>query len=256
MKVVGAAFRRCFGGFRVAYLPVLLTYLCFGASLVTSIALLYFEKDTLGLTPGEAAGIAFWLGLPWSMKMVAGVASDVRPIFGSRRGAYLILGALCSLAGYAALATTVRTKPAYLAAMLLVTIGYMVQDVVADALSVEVARNDEEIGQIQTLGRMATLGGGIAVGFLSGWLAARVGPRGVFTCAMALPVIVALGAAFIPRRREARTPKPRAADGALGGGRARLVLLVGLGYAAFGVALETMGVPWAQEIVLVVSAGL
>jgi len=64
MKGLGAAFRRWFGGFRVAYLPVLLTYLCFGASMVTSIALLYFEKDTLGLTPGEAAGIAFWLGLP------------------------------------------------------------------------------------------------------------------------------------------------------------------------------------------------
>src|SRR5438552_19109816 len=207
MKVVGAAFRRWFGGFRVAYLPVLLTYLCFGASMVTSIALLYFEKDTLGLTPGEAAGIAFWLGLPWSMKMVAGVASDVRPIFGSRRGAYLIVGALCSLGGYAALATTVRSKAAYLAAVLLVTIGYMIQDVVADALSVEIARNDEEIGQIQTLGRMATLAGGIAGGLPLGWLVSVLGPRGVFTCAMVLPVIVALGAALVPLRREAPAPR-------------------------------------------------
>ena len=253
---MGVALRRWFGGFRPAYLPVLLTYLCFGASMVTSIAVLYFEKDTLGLTPAEAAGIAFWLGLPWTMKMVVGVASDVRPIFGSRRGAYLILGALCSLAGYAALATTVRTKPAYLAAALLVTIGYMVQDVVADALSVEIARNDEEIGQIQTLGRVATLTGGIAVGLPSGWLAALIGPRGVFTCAMALPVIVALSVAFIPRWRDAPAAVARAAEGVLGGGRARLVLMVGLGYAAFGVALEMSDVPGAQEIVLVVSAVL
>jgi len=224
--------------------------------MVTSIALLYFEKDTLGLTPAEAAGIAFWLGLPWTMKMVVGVASDVRPIFGSRRGAYLILGALCSLAGYAALATTVRTKPAYLAAALLVTIGYMVQDVVADALSVEIARNDEEIGQIQTLGRVATLTGGIAVGLPSGWLAALIGPRGVFMCAMALPVIVALSVAFIPRWRDAPAAVARAAEGVLGGGRARLVLMVGLGYAALGVALEMSDVPGAQEIVLVVSAVL
>src|SRR5213594_5195218 len=138
--------------------------------MVTSIALLYFEKETLGLSPAEAAGIAFWLGLPWSMKMVVGVASNVRPILGSRRGAYLILAALCTLAGYAALATTVRTKSVYLTAALLVTIGYMVQDVVADALSVEIARNDEEIGQIQTLGRIATLTGGIAVGLpRAGW---------------------------------------------------------------------------------------
>src|SRR5207244_10953685 len=116
MKVVGAAFQRWFGGFRVAYLPVLLTYLCFGASMVTGIALLYFEKDTLGLTPGEAAGIAFWLGLPWSMKMVVGVASDVRPIFGSRGGGYLIGGTLCSLGGYAAPPRTVRSQVAYLPA--------------------------------------------------------------------------------------------------------------------------------------------
>ena len=105
------------GGFRRAYLPVLLTYLCYGASVVTSIALLYFEKDTLRLTPAEAAGIAFWLGLPWSMKMVVGVASDVSPILGSRRAGYLLLGALATLGGYAALATMVRTRPAYLAAM-------------------------------------------------------------------------------------------------------------------------------------------
>jgi hypothetical protein len=256
MKSVGAAFRPWFGGFRVAYLPVLLTYLCFGASMVTSIALLYFEKDTLGLTPGEAAGIAFWLGLPWSMKMVVGVASDVRPIFGSRRGAYLIVGALCSLGGYAALAATVRTKAAYLAAMLLVTIGYMVQDVVADALSVEIARNDEEIGQIQTLGRMATLAGGIAVGLPSGWLVAVLGSRGVFACAMALPIVVALSVAFLPRWRDAPPATARAAGGVLGGGRARLVLLVGLGCAALGIGLEMSGIAWAQEIVLVVSAAL
>jgi hypothetical protein len=257
MEGVGEALRRWFGGFRLAYLPVLLTYFCFGASMVTGIALLYFEKDTLELSPAQAAGIAFWLGLPWSTKMVVGVASDVRPILGSRRGAYLILGALCSLAGYAALATTVQTKGAYLAAMLVVTIGYMVQDVVADALSVEIAHNDEEIGQIQTLGRMATLAGGIAVGLPSGWLAALLGPRGVFACAMVLPVIVALSVAFIPRWRDAPPAAARAGgDGVLGGGRARLVLLVGLGYAAFGVALEMSGVPGAQEIVLVVSAAL
>jgi Na+/melibiose symporter-like transporter len=141
--------RRRLGGIRIGYLPVLITYFCYGASAVTSVALLYFEKDVLGLTPAEAAGIAFWLGLPWSMKMVAGVASDVYPILGSRRGSYLLLGALCAAAGYAALATTVRTRGTYLAFSVLIAVGFMVQDVVADALSVEIAESDEEIGQIR-----------------------------------------------------------------------------------------------------------
>jgi hypothetical protein len=242
------------GGFRGAYLPVLVTYFCYGASSVTAVALLFFEKNTLGLSPAEAAGIAFWLGLPWSMKMVAGVASDVYPIRGSRRGAYLLLGALCSLVGYAWLAGAVQTKATYLAASILITVGLMIQDVVADALSVEVARTDEEMGQIQTLGRMVLLAGGIGVGYLSGFLAGTIGPRLTFACAMVLPLIVAASVVFIPRQRRVR---PASADGGpFGGGKARLVLMVGLGYAAFGVALQLLEVPYAEEIVLAVSAAL
>src|SRR5580765_5247715 len=169
--------RGLLGGVRLAYLPVLVTYFCYGASGITSIALLYFQKDTLGITPAEAAAIAFWFALPWSTKMVAGVASDVHPIFGRRRVSYLLLGALLAFAGYGWLATTASTKATYLAAMVIIAVGFMVQDVVADALSVELARNDEEVKQIQTLGRMALLAGTISVGYLSGWLAGALGPR-------------------------------------------------------------------------------
>jgi hypothetical protein len=249
--------RRWVGGIRIGYLPVLITYFCYGASAVTSVALLYFEKDLLGLTPAEAAGIAFWLGLPWSMKMVAGVASDVYPIRGSRRGAYLLLGALCSAAGYAALATTVRTRGSYLAFSVLIAVGFMVQDVVADALSVEIAENEEEIGQIQTLGRMALLIGGISVGYLSGVLTARIGSRGTLAAAIVLPLIVAATVPFIRLRHvNGEVASPSAATGPLGGGKARLVLLVGLGYALFGATLEALGLPYSREIVLVVSAAL
>ena len=79
---------------KAAYLPVLITYFAYGASGITSVAALYFQKDALGITPAEAAAIAFWVGLPWSMKMVVGVSSDVYPILGSRRKAYLFLGTL------------------------------------------------------------------------------------------------------------------------------------------------------------------
>jgi len=246
--------QRLLGDVRPAYLPVLLTYFCYGASGITGVALVFFQKDVLALTPAEAARIAFWLGLPWSMKMVAGVASDVYPIAGSRRAAYLVLGTLATLAGYAALVTVVQSPGTYLVASLLVAIGYMVQDVVADALSVEVARTEAEIGQIQALGRMALLAGAISVGYLSGWVAGRIGSRGTFALAMALPVLVAVGALSV---HDGARPRPRPeAPGPLGGGRARVVLAVGLSYAAFGILLEAARVPFGQELVLVVSAGL
>jgi MFS family permease len=236
------------------------TYFCYGASVVTGVAELFFQKDVLKLSPAEVAGIAFWITLPWSMKMVAGVASDVYPLFGSRRAAYLLVGTALTLSGYGMLAWAVDTKATYLLASVLVAVGFMVQDVVADALSVEVAETDEEIGQIQTLGRMALLLGGISVGYLSGWLAGTIGPRPVFALATALPLLVASSLALGWRARRRISPpavSPAAAQaGPLSGGKAQLVLLVGLGYAAFGVGLQMLQVPFAQEIVLVVSMAL
>jgi MFS family permease len=250
----GGLVRRLLGSMRLAYLPVLVTYFCYGASGITSIALLYFQKDALGITPAEAAGIAFWVALPWSTKMVAGVASDVYPILGSRRVSYMLVGALLTFAGYAWLATTASSKATYLAAMVLIAVGSMVQDVVADALSVEVARNEEEIKQVQTLGRMALLVGSISVGYLSGWLAGVLGPRPVFAIAVVLPVLVAVSTWFVPRLPVA--PAPSDASNPLGAGKARLVVAVGLSYAALGVVLEALSVPFGQEIILLVSGGL
>ena len=246
-----ARWRRFVGSFRLAYLPILVTYFAYGASAITGIATLYFQKDILKLTPADVAEIGFWLGLPWSMKMVVGVASDALPLFGSRRLAYLLIGAGGSIAGFAALSSVVDAKSGYLAAMLLVTIGFMIQDVVADALSVEVARSDEELRQIQALGRMAVLAGGISVGYLSGLLAEHIGARNTFAVAMLLPALVLLTLPCI--RKGVRRDAPPVASGPLGHGKAGLVLGVGIGYAALGLMLHAFDVTYAQEIVLVVS---
>ena len=239
---------------RATYVPVLVTYFAYGASGVTAIALTYFQKDALRLEPAEVARIGFWLGMPWAMKMVVGVASDHYPILGERRRPYLMAGALCSLAGYALLAGFTATRGTYLAAMLLVAVGFMVQDVVADALSVEIAADDHEVKQIQTLGRAATLGGMIAAGGkLGGWLAGWLGSRPVFALAMALPATVVVAALFVrPQRETSVAPS----EGPLSGENAWVIMAAGLGYAAFGIFAELFGLPHAQELVLLVSAGL
>jgi MFS family permease len=249
-----ARLRKLTGGFRSAYLPILVTYFAFGASAITGIATLYLQKDTLKLTPTDVAEIGFWLGLPWSMKMVVGASSDSYPIFGSRRFAYLLIGAACSVAGFGAVATVAATKTEYLLAMLLITIGFMIQDVVADALSVEVARSDEELGQIQALGRMALLVGSISVGYLGGVLAEHIGPRNTFGVAMLLPALVLLTLPWV--RRAPRRDSAPSASGALGRSKAGFVLAVGFGYAGLGVLLNSLDVPFAQEIVLIVSVVL
>jgi BT1 family len=51
-------------------------------------------------------------------------------------------------------------------------------------------------------------------------------------------------------------PRPAGNTGPLTGHRAQLILLVGLGYAAFGATLQLLDVPFAEEIVLLVSVVL
>jgi hypothetical protein len=244
---------RLLGTFKLAYLPVLITYFAYGASAITGVALLYFQKDTLRVTPAEAAQIGFWAGLPWSMKMVVGVASDRVPILGARRTPYLLFGALLSAAGYAALATVVDTKGAYLAAVVLIAVGFMVQDVVADALSVEVAETDEDIAQIQTFGRMALLAGTISVGYLSGVLAGALGSRTVCGLAVLLPALVVASAWFV---RPVPAAPAAPADGPLAGRQATVILVGGVLYAALSVGLELAGIAYSQEIILIVSGSL
>lgn len=243
---------RVVGPVRLAYLPVLATYFAYGANAISGVALLYFQKNTLGLTPAEAAHVAFWVNLPWSMKMVVGAASDRFAILGSRRRPYLVLGAMLSLGGYAAMATVVATKAAYLAASVAITVGLMMQDVIADALSVEIAESDEEMGQIQALGRMVLLVGSISVGYLSGVLTGALGPRVVCAIAGGLPALVAVVALFGPLRE-----RPAAVgDAALPTGRAETVMAIGLAYAGLSVGLEWFEVARAQELILIISAGL
>jgi MFS family permease len=252
-RTLAARLRLATGKIRLAYLPVLVTYFCYGASAITAVALVFFEKEALRLTPAESASVAFWVGLPWSMKMVVGVASDRYPILHFRRASYLALGALGSLAGYVALATLTADKSTYLLASVLIAAGFMVQDCVADALSVEVARNEAELADLQALGRMALLTGAISVGYFGGWLADVVGARVTFAAAGLLPLLVV---ATLPFARERRLPPGEDAGNPLGGGNARIVLFGGLAYAAFSTVLQAMGIPLTEEIVLVVSGAL
>jgi hypothetical protein len=77
----------------------------------------------------------------------------------------------------------------------------------------------------------------------------------VFAIALVLPLLV-IGAAWLIPREAARPAPAGEESNPRGAGKSRLVVLVGLSYAALGVALEALSVPFGQEIILVVSGAL
>ncbi len=62
---------------RLSYLPPLMVYLAAGVSGLTAIVGTFFVKDYLGLSAAFLAGLAFWAGIPWTLKMPLGHLVDL-----------------------------------------------------------------------------------------------------------------------------------------------------------------------------------
>jgi MFS family permease len=247
--------------FRLNYVPVVMVYFAYGALGLIDVTRDLWIKESLSFTPSQLAGIGVWLTLPWTVKMVFGELVDTVPIFGSQRKAYIILGALLMASGLVILAgaagrwlTFLRADHLYILGAMLVAIGTVVQDVVADAMSTEVVpRTDSagnerpdntvrvELGMVQVLGRLAVSAGVLAVAGLSGWLANFMPRQDVFLIGLIIPAISVAGV-FL---RGTETMERRPIDWRILGG--------GIVFGVIVVVLGVGGMPFGQEIIFVIS---
>ena len=169
--------------FKWTYLPPLMIYVAAGISGLTGIVGTFFVKDYLNLSAAFLAGLGFWAGIPWALKMPLGHLVDL--IWNKKNymvffGAGLIALSLFIMYGliihteYMASILTVETW--FVISVILAPVGYVVQDVVADAMTVEAVPLTDDQGieysrdqiktmhtTMQTLGRFAIIGGTVLV---------------------------------------------------------------------------------------------
>ena len=172
---------------RLSYLPPLMVYVAYGISGLTGIVGTFFVKDHLGLSASFLAALGFWAGIPWALKMPIGHTVDLLWrwkgwLVGA--GACLLaisLGIMAVLIGNREAMTAIAPAEVwFVISTLLAPIGYVVQDAVADAMTVEAVPRVDERGQpfdeqarrlmhttMQTLGRVAIIGGGILVAMVN-----------------------------------------------------------------------------------------
>jgi MFS family permease len=250
--------------FKLNYVPVVMVYFAYGTLGLVDVTRDLWIKESLSLTPSQLAGISVWLTLPWTVKMVFGELVDAVPIFGSQRKSYIIIGALLMGAGLLTLAgaagrwlTFAAPEALYVLGAMLLVIGTVVQDVVADTMSTEVVprtdgagnvRPDEtvriELGMVQVIGRLAVSAGVLAVAGLSGWLANFMSRQAVFLIGLIIPTISVAGV-FL---RGTETMERRPIDWRILGG--------GIVFGIVVMALGVSGIPFGQEIVFIISMGV
>jgi len=172
---------------RLSYLPPLMVYMAYGISGLTGIVGTFFVKDYLGLSASFLAALGFWAGIPWALKMPIGHLVD---LLWRWKGWLVGLGAGLLAASLGIMAALIGSREAmtsilpaevwYVISTLLGPIGYVVQDAVADAMTVDAVPRVDERGQpfdqptlklmhttMQTLGRVAIVGGGILVAMIN-----------------------------------------------------------------------------------------
>ncbi len=222
---------------RLSYLPPLMVYAAAGISGLTAIVGTFYVKEYLGLSAEFLAMLGFWMMLPWALKMPLGHLVDLVWRWKSLLvylGAALIAVSvliMIGLLGYTDKMLAMATVEVwYVAAALLAPIGYVLQDVVADAMTVEAVPRVDADGckldpdkrkqmhvTMQTLGRVAIIGGGILVSLANVFLlrdAASLPDAEkadiylfVYQLALIIPIVSIIGvvfAAWLHRREMAR----------------------------------------------------
>ena len=211
---------------RVDYLPPLMVYAAAGISGLTAIVGTFFIKEYLGLSAEFLAMLGFWAGIPWVLKMPLGHLVDLIWRWKSWLvcvGAALIAASLLIMLALIRSATTgmpyMSVEAWYVLSALLAPVGYVVQDVVADAMTVEAVPKADATGRLyderelkqmhttmQMLGRMAIVGGGISVALVNIVLFRGVSGMSeaeqvatyadIYTLALLIPVMSVLGVAL------------------------------------------------------------
>ncbi|HEX6726608.1 MAG TPA: hypothetical protein VF078_04595 [Nitrospira sp.] len=219
---------------RLSYLPPLMVYVAYGISGLTGIVGTFFVKDYLGLSAAFLSALGFWAGIPWALKMPIGHTVDLLWrwkgwLVGLGAGLLTIsLGIMALLIGDREAMTAILPAEAwYVLSVLLAPIGYVLQDAVADAMTVEAVPRVDDQGRpfddqirklmhttMQTLGRVAIVGGGILVAVVNVYVFSGTERlpqadlvrlyKQIYLMAMVIPVVsvAGLGLAWWLKRRQ------------------------------------------------------
>jgi folate/biopterin transporter len=189
-------------------IAILTVYFVQGILGLARLAVSFFLKDELRLSPAQVSALLGIVALPWIIKPLFGFISDGLPIFGYRRRPYLILSGLLGTISWVCLATVVHSPVSATIAIALGSLSVAVADVIVDSLVVERARGESQAdaGSLQSLCWGASAVGGLITAYFSGMLLQYFSDRTIFLITATFPLIVSGVAWLIAEKPVSQTP--------------------------------------------------
>ncbi len=142
---------------------------------------------SLGLDASQVTNATAALIIPWSIKPVYGLITDLFPLWGLRRRSYLFLMTALAMCAYVAMAFA-PGQSTIIAALFVVSFGVAFGDVLVDAITVENGQRTGMLRRFQSVQWLWVSVAGILAAVVGGQLAERLDPRTAVTIAALLPL--------------------------------------------------------------------
>ncbi len=188
-------------------IAILTVYFVQGILGLARLAVSFFLKDDLHLSPAEVAAMTGIASIPWTIKPLFGFLSDGLPVFGYRRRPYLIFSGILGMISWLGMATIVDNGWKATIAILLTSLSVAMSDVIVDSAIVERARKESlgQAGSLQSLSWGCSALGGLVTAYLGGLLLQQFTTQTVFGITAFFPLIVSGVAWLIVEERIDKT---------------------------------------------------
>jgi folate/biopterin transporter len=183
-------------------IAILTIYFVQGILALSRLAVSFFLKDELLLSPVQMSVIMGICSIPWMIKPLYGFISDSLPLFGYYRKPYIVLSGILGCTAWVCLGTVVHTSTTATIMIVLSSLSVAISDVIVDSIVVERARSESEakIGSLQSLCWGSSAIGGLCTAYLSGLLLEYFTNRTVFLITALFPLIISCVAWLISEK--------------------------------------------------------
>jgi len=122
---------------RLSYIIISLN---FGLASISELAVRYFFKDELLIEPARVSQINSLISIPWTIKPIFGIITDLFPIYGYRRKIYFILCGIFCILSWLLMSFKINTLLGSIISLLIINICVSFSTVLGEATVVELSQ--------------------------------------------------------------------------------------------------------------------
>jgi MFS family permease len=187
------------------YVLAALVHFSQGISGLVSQPLYYYMRETLGLSVPRIMYLTSLVTIPWLLKPLYGILSDIMPIKDLHRKPYIVLSALiCSTMAFAIGFSPALSLPLLVVFLFVYAVGQAGDNVAINGFVVEEGNRTNTVGRLQSIQWGSLAVAEVLTGVAGGWLSTKYSYHVSYLLIAVFPAAIAVAAVFLNEQKVAK----------------------------------------------------